>query len=103
MALGKCCCCVDLRTGAMIIAVIGVVGAFINLGAGQGWDNICFLISQLAASGCLLYGAIKREKVPTIIYLIFDMISIILIAIIIILLIVAIAAASIACDSPDVT
>ena len=98
MALGKCCCCVDLRTGAIIIAIIGIVGGFVNLGSGHDWRHICFLILQLVASGCLLYGAIQCEKIPTIIYLVFQMISIVLIAIIIILFIVAIVIGPEACQ-----
>ena len=104
MALGKCCCCVELRTGAITIAILGFVAAFVNLAAGLGWHNVCFLILRFVASGLLLYGAHKREKVPTIIYLVLDMISQVLIAIITILDIVAISDDSIAaCLSPDVT
>ena len=107
MVLGKCCCCVDLRVGSIVIAIIGFVGGFGNLGVslkqdGAEWSSICFAISQSVASGCLLYGAIKREKTPTLIYLAFEMVSIILLAIIIILTIIAMLAASSACQSSSI-
>ena len=108
MTLATCCCCLSLRTGAIGIAVLGivdacvgitllgVVDACVNLSIDcrhlfrgihmefkdeQELINICLWIRsvlQFMASSCLLFGAVKREKVSTTIYLVLEMISVVM-------------------------
>ena len=91
--LSRCCCCIELRTGAIIIAVLGILGSF--GGFGNGWiAGVCVLILGLVANCCLLHGAIKYNKVTTTIYLVLEMISIILIVAAAVFAIVVIAGAT---------
>jgi len=76
--VGKCCCCVDLRTGAIVIAVLGIVGSLGNLALVINWITIIEVILGLLVSFCLLFGAIKENKIAVLIYLILQMIEIIL-------------------------
>ena len=90
MLLKKCCCCVDLRTGAIIIAILGILGALGNMGEGFSWVAIISTIVGLVAHGCLLFGAIKYHRVATLINLIISMLGIILMFIIAIIALVSI-------------
>ena len=90
MALNKCCCCVDLRTGAIIIAILGLLGSFGNFGSGIA-IGIVTLIGGIVANVCLLVGAIKYNRTTTLIYLIMEAIFIILYIVGLVLLIVVLA------------
>ena len=75
--VGKCCCCVDLKTGAIVIAVLGIVGSFVNLAFSTNWTMIGEIILMLVVSFCLLFGAIKENEIAVLIYLILNMLQII--------------------------
>ena len=74
----KCCCCVDLRTGAIVIAVLGIVWSFGYLSYSIDWLIITDVISGLIVSFCLLFGAIKVNEIAVLIYLILNVLQIIL-------------------------
>jgi len=75
--VGKCCCCVDIRTGAIVIAVLGIVGSFGNLAFSTYWMMIGEIIWRLVVSFCLLFGAIKVNEIAVLIYLILTILQII--------------------------
>ena len=75
----KCCFCVDLRTGAVVIAVLGIVGSLANLAFSRHWMIITEVIYGLLLSFCLLFGVIKENKFAVLIYLILNVLQIILI------------------------
>ena len=77
MALGKCCCCVELRTGAIIIAVLGLIASFGSFQHGVV-IGIIFFVYGLVQNLCLLHGAIKYNRTTTLVYLIMEAIFIIL-------------------------
>ena len=77
MALGKCCCCVELRTGAIIIAVLGLIASFGSFQHGVV-IGIIFFVYGLVQNLCLLHGAIKYNRTTTLVYLIMEAIYIIL-------------------------
>ena len=63
--LSKCCCCIPLRTGSIILAVLGLVGGTGNLALAiyyQLWPNIVGGILYLLSYAPLLYGALKYNK-----------------------------------------
>ena len=90
MALGKCCCCVDLRTGAIIIAVLGLIASFGNFQHGVVMGSIS-LVYGLICNLCLLHGAIKYNRTTTMVFLIMDALYIVLLLVFWILIIVAMA------------
>ena len=92
MVLDKCCCCVELRVGTIVIAILQIIGGLGNLGAGQGWNNIIGMIMGVAAGACLLYGAIAYNPTATLVNLIFSMIGIVFCVIIAIIAFASIAA-----------
>ena len=77
--VGKCCCCVDLRTGAILIAVLGIVGSLGSLALKTDWITITEVILGVLVYFCLLYGAIKINTIAVLIFLILDVIQIILV------------------------
>jgi len=99
MVFKKCCCCIDLRVGAIIIGILQILGAI-----GQFWNGIIGIIGAIAmlvAGICLLVGALKYNQVPTLINLIFAMIVIVLDIVMGILFLVA-GAAFLAADANTV-
>ena len=79
MLLNKCCCCAELRTGAIILGVLHLIGAALplkDLKDGVTWYAIVDAILNLGAAGCLLFGAIKNNKRATLLYLILDIVII---------------------------
>ena len=90
MALGKCCCCVELRTGAIIIAVLGLIASFGSFQHGVV-IGIIFFVYGLVQNLCLLHGAIKYNRTTTLVYLIMEAIFIILLLVNWILIIVGMA------------
>ena len=77
MALSNCCCCVNLRTGAIIIAVLGLLASFGNFQNGLV-VGILTLVGGIVANLCLLHGAIKYNRTTTLVYLVMEAIFIIL-------------------------
>ena len=59
--LAKCCCCVPLRTGSIILAVLGILGGIFQFIGGQ-WTGIITGILYLSFGGCLLFGALKYHE-----------------------------------------
>ena len=72
----KCCCCVDLRIGAIVIAILniglGVPQFFIPVDYGVNFVGVGV---SIAAGICLLYASIKYSKNATLIYLVLQMMS----------------------------
>ena len=87
--LTKCCCCVDLRTGAMVMAILQVLAGLGSFGgqASAGPGIVVNGVLALVAGLCLLYGAIKYEPTATLVYLVFQMLSIITVTIVAIVLV----------------
>ena len=78
MALNKCCCCVNLRTGAIVIAILGILGSFGQLHDKEHiYIGIISDVIGVLANLFLLHGAIKYNKTTTLVYLIFEAIFII--------------------------
>ena len=80
----RCCCCIDLRIGCIVIAILQIVGSL-------GISGIpifhsppyvtCFIIDCLAgvtAGICLLIGVIKFEASAILVYLILAVINFII-------------------------
>ena len=76
--LSKCCCCIPLRVGSIILAVLGIIGGLLNIGYYSNWGYVVFGIFYFIANGCLLYGAIKNNHAWVLVYLVFSGISIVL-------------------------
>ena len=76
----KCCCCIELRVGAIIIAVLQIVGAIGYIAkyhqAGD-WAPILSSICGILAGVALLLGAIKYWQCATIVNLVYGMLSIV--------------------------
>ena len=81
MALDKCCGCVDLRTGAIVIAILQILGAFGQIGESRDWNNIIGMLLGIGAGACLLFGAIQYNPTATLINLIFTIIGIVILII----------------------
>ena len=88
----KCCCCINLRPGAVVIAsldifaallslVVGLLGVFIHKSKNVDSSVLCgiyFTTASIvsATSGCcLLGGVISRSASPILIYIIFSLIG----------------------------
>ena len=92
--LKYCCCCVDLRIGAIVIAILGVVegiGDFLNAyglihfyhidtnGQFGPMPDIVMMVAgaiRIIAGLCLLFGSIKHHQSTTLAYLVLHMLSI---------------------------
>ena len=58
--LSKCCCCVPLRTGSIVLAVLGILGGIGTFVASQGqWPQIVLGVFYIIGYPALLFGAIK--------------------------------------------
>ena len=80
--VNKCCCCVDLRTGAIVIAILQLIGGAGCFGMGASeWQNIMNGVVGLLAGVCLLVGAINYHQTATLVYLVLDMIAIVLVGV----------------------
>ena len=75
--LSKCCCCVPLRTGSLILAVLGILGGFGMMRTGA-WYDILDGVLCLIAYGALLFGAIKYHQGAVLVNLVFSAITIVL-------------------------
>lgn len=76
MVFAKCCCCIDLRVGAIIIAILDILGGLGNFSG--SWPNYLIGVASVAAGVCLLFGAIKYNQIATIIHLVLAMLSFVL-------------------------
>ena len=86
--LKKCCCCVDLRTGAIVMAVLEIIGG-LGMFAGGLWQDILSAVVTIGAGVCLLFGAIKYHQLATLVYLVLQMIAIVLSGVAMIMVIIA--------------
>ena len=77
----KCCCCFDLRTGSIIIAILQIVGSIGMLG-GTTSSSACWGgLVGIAAGICLLVGAINSNASAILVHLIVAMINIIVLCV----------------------
>ena len=100
--VSKCCCCVDLRTGAIVMAILQLIagaGMFANGGA---WQDILNAVVGIGAGACLLFGAIKYNQMATLVYLVFQMIAIVLVGVAMLVVIIGGTAVTVAVSGdPD--
>ena len=75
--LKKCCCCIPLRAGCIIISILGIIGAFGILGIDRGSVGIGIALNGWIANGCLLFGSWKQMKQPLMAYLIIELVQIV--------------------------
>ena len=81
--LSKCCCCVPLRNGSIVLAVLGIlIGILIGIGSfaksGGFGLHIIVAIFYLLAYGALLFGAIKYNDKAVLFNLVLTAIIIVL-------------------------
>ena len=77
--LSSCCCCISLRTGCIIIAVVGTLWAMSMLATSNWhWYYIVLGIFYLIANGVLGFGAIKYSQTAILVNLVLTAIYIIL-------------------------
>ena len=86
--LSKCCCCVELRTGSLVLGVLGLLGGVGQFAQGSFWGNFLLGIFYLIAYGALLFGAIKYNPVAVLVNLICTIIIMVLGVIVAIILLV---------------
>ena len=61
--LSKCCCCVPLRTGSLVLAILGILSGIGYFAMSKGsWGSIIQGIFYLLAYGFLLFGALKYNE-----------------------------------------
>ena len=73
----KCCCCLPLRTGCIVIAIWAIVGSFmvyINNRVGYGY-KVPVNLWGLAEGICLLVGAMLYNPVLVLVYFILAIIG----------------------------
>ena len=76
MVFNACCFCVDLRVGAIAIAVSQIVGAIVCIACLPISEVVVPSVFGAIVSGCLLFGAIKCHQTTIKISLVLSMISI---------------------------
>ena len=77
--LSKCCCCVPLRTGSLILGILGVLGGILSFATSRGdWSSIIQGIFYLLSYGFLLFGAIKYNDKAVLVCLVLTAVSIVL-------------------------
>ena len=89
-SINNVCGCMDLHTGAYFIAITQLVIGLITL-ASWSYANYWSIISGILiaiAGGCLLFAAITKNHVGSVIYLILTKIGIIVVAITAIMVII---------------
>ena len=86
MAFSRCCCYFDLRSGAIIIAVLDIVGGTCAIAAGTYWHSCVLAAVSFVSGAFLLMGAIRYDRIATLLSLISLMITIVFYAITAILL-----------------
>ena len=99
MVFNKCCCCVDLRSGCIIIGILQILGGLGNFRF-LDWITIITGIVNIGSGACLLFGTIKYNQVGILINLICTVIATVLGFVVAILFFIG-ASASINEDSDD--
>ena len=75
----KCCCCVPLRVGCMVLAVIGLMGAVgLIISGHSNWSNVVYGIFNIVPYAALLLGAIQNNHTAILFYLVLEAIAVIL-------------------------
>ena len=92
--VSKCCCCVDLRTGAIVMAILEIIGGFGLIGKSTEWPDILNVVVAIGAGVCLLFGAIKYHQLATRVYLVLQMIAIVLLGVAMLMAIILATAAA---------
>ena len=82
MKLTKCCCCIDLRLGCMLIAIAGIITSCGFFGATNTGKTYYVLATGngigILGSICLLFGAYKSHKIAVALYLVAEAVQIVL-------------------------
>ena len=92
MKLNKCCFCIELRIGCIILAVVEIVLSILVLVFNSGWTSIIAAILSIIANCCLLYsaayvkGSNESRRIIALVYIVYVLISAILLTISIVLL-----------------
>jgi len=70
--LSKCCCCVPLRAGSIVLGILGILAGIAQffIIQGQPWANIVAGIFYLIAYGALVFGAIKYNAIAVMVNLV---------------------------------
>ena len=74
------CCCLDLRDGAIAIAVLEMLiglGSFGSFANGFNWIAIFIFIPNVASGISLLYGAIKHNSTAVLVNLILSLLGVV--------------------------
>jgi len=72
----KCCCCIDLRIGCIVIGAVGLIFSFIFTGLNPTWSGFLGLILAIIANGCLIFaaaytaGTAQIRSITTLVYII---------------------------------
>ena len=74
--LSKCCCCVPLRTGSLVLAIVGILSGFFYFARGF-WPDIIQGIFYLIAYGFLLFGVLKYHEKAVLMCLVFTAVGIV--------------------------
>ena len=76
--LTKCCCCVPLRSGSIVLSVLGLMGGVgMMLRGFSDWSNVVSGILHILAYATLMYGCLKNHPTAVLVYLVLDALSII--------------------------
>merc|ERR1719245_2897223 len=115
--VSQCCCGCSLQTGCKILAILGLIfggiGLFrcvvdIDAEASTILEIVCHAF-YILASAMLLYGTLKRQTTPILVYLVVQALCMLIMAILIIFLLIGFgvaistAADEIAADDDDLT
>ena len=83
MMVKSFCCCIELRIGCIMIAVVGIILALIGIGLNQTWGSILGVILAIFANCFLLYsasytkGSTRSRRITALTYIGFVLLSII--------------------------
>ena len=82
MVFNTCCCCLDLRAGAFVIATWEIIYGIVMFGLSTLGDAVSVSILIIAieyviAGACLLYGATKYHQKATVANLVWSIIGIV--------------------------
>ena len=77
MVLNKCCCCLNLRTGAILIAIFQIVTGLIPLIGLVTWNTVVVAIICVVSGKCLLYGTLTNHLATIMMSLILSMIAVV--------------------------
>ena len=81
MMVKNFCCCIELRIGCIMIAVVGIILALIGVGLNQQWGTILGVVIGIFANCFLLYsaaytkGSTKSRRMTALTYIVFVLLS----------------------------